>query len=71
LDMGYIRLDLASAVILGLEFMVAADIIGSLESPDYYKVGLLGIIVLIRTVLSYFLNLEIQGLSPQKRQAIK
>lgn len=71
LDMSYVRLGFGNAVILGLEFMVAADIIGSLESPDYYNVGLLGIIVLIRTVLSYFLSLELQSLSPEKRHTLQ
>ncbi len=70
-DPNYIRLQFGKSVILGLEFMVGADIIGSLIAPDYYNFGLLAIIVLIRTVLSYFLNLELQGLPPQQRRAIK
>ena len=70
-DTNSIRLELGDTVILGLEFMVAADIIGSLESPNYYNVGLLGLIVVIRTVLSFFLGLELQALSPKKRHTIK
>lgn len=70
LDLNYIRLQFGNSVILGLEFMVGADIVGSLISPDYYNIGLLAIIVLIRTVLSYFLNLELQALSPQERESI-
>jgi uncharacterized membrane protein len=70
LDLNYIRLQFGNSVILGLEFMVGADIVGSLISPDYYNIGLLAIIVLIRTVLSYFLNLELQALSPQERKSI-
>jgi uncharacterized membrane protein len=62
-DPNSIRLTLGQSVILGLEFMVGADIIGSLVEPTYYNVGLLAIIVLIRTTLSYFLNVEIETLS--------
>lgn len=67
----YIRLQFGDSVILGLEFMVAADIIGSLVEPDYYSLGLLAILVLIRTVLSYFLNQELASLTPQQKQALK
>lgn len=70
-DTNYIRLQFGNSVILGLEFMVGADIVGSLIEPDYYNLGLLGILVLIRTILSYFLNLELQALTPQQRHALK
>ena len=67
----YIRLQFGNSVVLGLEFMVAGDIIGSLVKPDYYSLGLLAIIVAIRTVLSFFLNLELAALTPQQQQALK
>ncbi len=70
-DASYIRLQFGNSVILGLEFMVGADILGSLVAPDYYKLGLLAIIVVIRTILSYFLNLELRALTPKQREAIK
>lgn len=54
-----IQLQFGQSVLLGLEFMVGADIIGSLVEPDYYNLGLLAIVVLIRTILSYFLNKEL------------
>jgi uncharacterized membrane protein len=67
----YIRLQFADNIILGLEFMVGADIIGSLVSPNYYKVGLLAIIVLVRTWLSFFLSRELQSLTPGQREHIR
>lgn len=54
-----IRLTLGRVLILGLEFIVAADLIGSTTTPDYYSVGLLAIIVLVRTVLSFSLSREL------------
>lgn len=60
-----IRLNLGRILILGLEFIVAADLIGSTTTPDYYSVGILGIIVLIRTVLSYSLSREITVLNKE------
>lgn len=67
----YIRLEFGDSVILGLEFMVGADIVGSMVSPDYYNLGLLAILVLVRTILSYFLNLELIALTPKQRHALK
>lgn len=64
----FIRLQFGESVILGLEFMVGADIIGSLVAPDYYNLGLLAVIVVIRSILSYFLSLELQALTPLRHQ---
>lgn len=58
-----IRYELGLSIILGLEFMVGADIIESVIEPTYYSIGLLGLLVIIRTVLSYFLNKELESLS--------
>ncbi|EKD71410.1 MAG: hypothetical protein ACD_46C00187G0003 [uncultured bacterium] len=61
-----IRLNLGRILILGLEFIVAADLIGTTTTPDYYALGLAAIIVLIRTLLSFSLNREIMALSDEK-----
>lgn len=58
-----IRLDLGRVLILGLEFIVAADLIGTTTTPGYYEVGVLAIIVLIRTLLTYSLSREMAELS--------
>ncbi len=67
----YIRLQFGETVILGLEFTVAGDIVESLVAPDYYNLGLLAIIVTIRTILSYFLSKELQALTPGQLEALK
>lgn len=60
-----IRLDLGKVLILGLEFIVAADLINTTTTPDYYTVGLLAIIVAIRTFLSYSLNREMMKIAKE------
>ena len=60
-----IRSDLGRVLLLGLEFIVAADLIGSTTTPDYYDVGILAIIVLIRTLLSYSLTKEMGSIHPE------
>ena len=60
-----IRLNLGRVLILGLEFIVAADLIGTTTTPDYYAVGLLAIIVLIRTVLSFSINRELMSIGKE------
>tara|TARA_R110000868_G_scaffold69643_4_gene204824 strand:+ start:618 stop:971 length:354 start_codon:yes stop_codon:yes gene_type:complete len=57
-----VRLNLARVLVLGLEFIVAADLIGTITAPDYYALGLAAIIVLIRTLLSFSLNRELASL---------
>jgi uncharacterized membrane protein len=61
-----IRLNLGRILILGLEFIVAADLIGTTTTPDYYALGLAAIIVAIRTLLSFSLNREIMAISKEK-----
>ena len=55
-----IRQRLGAHLLLGLEIFIAADIISSVASPTWEKVGILGAIVGIRTVLSYFLRMELK-----------
>lgn len=61
-----IRLNLGRTLILGLEFIVAADLISTTTAPDYYTVGILASIVIIRTLLSFSLNREIMSLSKER-----
>lgn len=61
-----IRLNLGRTLILGLEFIVAADLIGTTTAPDYYSVGIVASIVLIRTLLSFSLNKEINALTKEE-----
>lgn len=68
---GYIRWQLGESIILGLEFMVGADIIGSLVKPDYYNLGMLAIVVLVRTILSYFLNQELASLTHHQQEQLR
>ena len=48
-------------LLLGLEFELAADIIGSVLSPTWQEVGKLGAIAAIRTSLNYFLEKDLES----------
>jgi uncharacterized membrane protein len=48
-------------LLLGLEFLIAADIIDTLMRPSVQDLIVLGAIVLIRTVISYSLNAELRS----------
>jgi uncharacterized membrane protein len=64
------RHDLGRAILLGLEILVAADIISTVTlTPTLESVLVLGIIVLIRTFLSWSLALELDGRWPWQRGA--
>jgi uncharacterized membrane protein len=59
------RQDLGRAILLGLEFLVAGDIIRTVVvDPTFDNVIVLGLIVLIRTFLSMSLELELEGRLP-------
>jgi uncharacterized membrane protein len=59
------RADLGRAILLGLELLVAADIISTVAvDPTLASVAVLGLIVLIRTFLSFSLEVEIDGRWP-------
>lgn len=64
------RQDVGRAILLGLEFLIAGDIIRTVVvAPTLQNVLVLGIIVLIRTFLSLSLQLEIEGRLPWQRDA--
>jgi uncharacterized membrane protein len=63
-----LRLHLGRSIVLGLELLVAADIINSVAiNPTFVSVGVLGLIVLVRTFLSWALVVEINGEWPWQR----
>ncbi len=63
------RAALGRAILLGLEFLVAADIIGTVAiEPTIESVLVLGGVVLIRTFLSFSLEVEIEGHFPWRRR---
>ena len=60
-----LRQDLGKAILLGLEMLVAADIIATVVTePTLERVLTLGLIVLIRTFLSLSLQVELEGKFP-------
>src|SRR6187200_3480812 len=62
------RQDVGRAILLGLEFLIAGDIIRTVVvAPTLQNVVVLGMIVLIRTFLSLSLQLEIEGKLPWQR----
>ena len=59
------RQAIGRAILLGLEFLVAADIIRTVAvSPTFTSAGVLAVIVLIRTFLSMSLEVELEGRWP-------
>jgi uncharacterized membrane protein len=62
------RRQIGRSILLGLEFLVAAAIIRTVAvAPTFTSVGVLAVIVLIRTFLSFSLELEITGRWPWQK----
>jgi uncharacterized membrane protein len=63
-----LRQNVGRAILLGLELLVAADIIRSVAvDPTLLSVGVLGLLVLVRTFLSWSLEVELTGAWPWQR----
>lgn len=62
------RANLGRGILLGLELLVGADIMSTVTAPlTFTSVGLLAVIVVIRTFLSFSLETEIEGCWPWQR----
>ncbi len=63
-----LRDSLGGAILLGLELLVAADIVKTVTStPSLTDAATLGLIVLIRTVLSISIEIEVDGVPPWRK----
>jgi uncharacterized membrane protein len=67
----HLRLYLGRSIIVGLEILIAADIVRSVAiDPTFTSVGVLGLIVVVRTFLSWSLDVEINGEWPWQRSRL-
>ena len=60
LSLGHARYNVGYHLLLGLEFLIAADIIRTIIKPTLEELAVLGIIVVIRIVIGYFIGKEIE-----------
>jgi uncharacterized membrane protein len=67
----YLRRALGRSVLLGLDFLVAADIVNTVSTESTFEsLGILGLLILIRTFLSIEIEMELDGRWPwQKARA--
>jgi uncharacterized membrane protein len=66
-----LRETFGGVLLLGLEILVAADLVRTVAvEPTVQNVAVLGLIVLIRTVLSFSLEIEIEGVPPWRRALV-
>src|SRR5687767_10756417 len=64
------RRNVGRAILLGLEFLIIADIVMTITiDPTLNSAVALGVIVLVRTFLSFSLEIELEGSLPWRRQA--
>jgi uncharacterized membrane protein len=65
---GHFRTSLGRSILLGLEFLVAADIVNTVAiDPTLDSLAVLAGIVLVRTFLSFALEVELEGRWPWQR----
>jgi len=54
-----LRIQLGGSLSLSLEFLIGADILKTAISPTWNEIGMLGAVIIIRTVLNFFLNQDL------------
>ena len=65
-----VRLQLGRWLAIGLEFLLAADILRTAVAPTWDEIGKLAAIVVLRTVLNFFLNREIRDIASPHVDAV-
>ena len=61
--MASLRIQLGQSMVMGLEFLVAADILRTALTPTWNEMLLLAALIGLRTVLNYFVELELRTLN--------
>ncbi|MEM6581812.1 MAG: DUF1622 domain-containing protein [Pseudomonadota bacterium] len=63
------RLELGQTLLLALEILIVADVIYSIVHRTMEDIAILGVTVIIRIALSYFLNLELDHLRKESNES--
>jgi uncharacterized membrane protein len=67
----FVRRGLGGVILLGLEILVVADLVRTvIVEPTLSSVAALGLLVLVRTLLSWSITVEVEGAWPWKLRAI-
>lgn len=66
-----LRADLGTYILLGLELLIASDIIETVVEPGLMELAILGGVVILRTLLSFFLDREIHEIDLERKELIK
>jgi uncharacterized membrane protein len=61
-----VRFRLSRWLVLALEFQVAADILRTAVAPTWNEIGQLAAVIALRTILNFFLQMEIERSAPKK-----
>jgi len=65
-----VRQDVGRSILLGLEILIIADIVQTITiDPTLESALTLGVIVLVRTFLSFSLEIELEGIVPWRRRS--
>jgi Protein of unknown function (DUF1622) len=67
-----VRLGVGRAILLGLEILIIADIVQTITiDPTLESTIALGVVVLVRTFLSFSIEIELEGVVPWRRSSAK
>jgi len=64
-----LRIELGFALSLALEFELGADILKTAIAPNWQAIGIVASIIVLRTMLNYFLQIELEHEERRKQKA--
>jgi len=64
------KISLGRSIVCGLELTVVADVISTTINQTYSKLGTLFLLVLIRTLISFFLNKDLESVPEEYRKVV-
>lgn len=73
-DGALVRMHLGYYLLLGLEFLIAVDVLETLLNPDWKELGILAVLVLLRTVMGFSLHWELKEIEEgqeEKQQVVE
>lgn len=63
-----LRADLGTYLLLALELLIASDILKTIIEPGLHELAILAGVVVLRTILSFFLNKEILAIDTERHE---
>lgn len=64
------KFNMSRTVVMGLELIIAGDVINTIIAQSYQDIGMLMLIVIVRTLINFSMNKDLETITPEDRRAL-